>query len=449
MDDYCEDIPASQMSCQTMSQNSQKFTKKGNVRKTRDPNYQIQEEIALVNAMEVHSEIIVKKHDNSITNRRKLQAWMEVLKAVNAVSPYVRSVESVKKKWEAMKARAKKNNSLLLNDMLKTGGGPPLNVQKAVWENKVLMIMGETCIYGLKGGFDSLEPMGNGGQEEEEEEEEDEEKEEEPQNNYEIEVLEDGALDNVILGGNNKSIEICPLGNSFYDNMGIPTMHSTPQAVARERRNSEDMFMDEEEGYSCKEDEGESDDPEFVDPNMKNKKKKKMINKVPTKGHVAPTKFPPSQKHDGEKKAPKVTTSQKPLQASSSILKPPAAKKMKNKCSAKNNMPALPPPPPPKAIEFEAKGPSNRKPWRVSDQHAIVLIETEMLEINKRKLEIKERRLAIEERRLQISEERYEREKKRWQAEDDKKKPRIFGSFTDSGVEAEGQLFSTMGSSPI
>jgi hypothetical protein len=86
-----------------------------------------------------------------------LKEWDNVASIVNACGLGLeRTGPQIKNKWMDLKYRTKKKASVLKNDLLKTGGGPRKEKPLTDIEQRILALIGETCVSGIQGlDFDS------------------------------------------------------------------------------------------------------------------------------------------------------------------------------------------------------------------------------------------------------------------------------------------------------
>ncbi|XP_013383826.1 myb-related transcription factor, partner of profilin-like [Lingula anatina] len=86
---------------------------------------------------------------NTVTLKSKEKQWAEVAEKVNSVSHIKRSFREVRKKWHDLTSRTKRKEAKRRAAMRQTGGGvgsSPLSE----WKNKVIEIIGETAVEGIK-----------------------------------------------------------------------------------------------------------------------------------------------------------------------------------------------------------------------------------------------------------------------------------------------------------
>lgn len=74
----------------------------------RKPRFLDREIDVLVSKVNENSEVLFSRFSDSISNKKKKMAWMEVQKSVNATSVVPRTFEEIKKKWDDVKRITKK-----------------------------------------------------------------------------------------------------------------------------------------------------------------------------------------------------------------------------------------------------------------------------------------------------------------------------------------------------
>jgi len=89
------------------------------------------------------------------TAAMKRQGWEGVTGEVNAVGGYGRSVAEVKKKWVCVKSETKSRMAAVKREQQRTGGGRNDAGEISSVDGRVMGIVGEVCVVGIEGGFDS------------------------------------------------------------------------------------------------------------------------------------------------------------------------------------------------------------------------------------------------------------------------------------------------------
>lgn len=126
--------------------------------KRRKANFSDREISVLIDKVEDNYKILSAKFSDVITSQEKNKVWNDIAEAVNAVSTVQRTTDELKKKWEDLKTRTKKKASETKKEMGKTGGGE-VEGDSALTETelRIIGIIGETLVYGLKDGMDTAE----------------------------------------------------------------------------------------------------------------------------------------------------------------------------------------------------------------------------------------------------------------------------------------------------
>jgi len=74
---------------------------------------------------------------------------------VSGVSGVPREVEEVKKKWSCLKSEAKVTAAKARQSQQQTGGGPKAEDDVSSQKQRIISIIGEVCVEGVKGGVDT------------------------------------------------------------------------------------------------------------------------------------------------------------------------------------------------------------------------------------------------------------------------------------------------------
>ncbi len=104
--------------------------------KTKKKNFNDNEREVLLSEVEARKNVLFKSV-STITGTGKKEAWDAVTQAVNVVSPEIRTVAEVKKKWFDMKFEAKRRISVQQRKK-DTGGGQCCFRQRKLWLNIVV-----------------------------------------------------------------------------------------------------------------------------------------------------------------------------------------------------------------------------------------------------------------------------------------------------------------------
>jgi hypothetical protein len=103
----------------------------------------------------LHHESLFGKFSATLTNSRKDELWIVVLEKVNAVSPILRTLDEIKKKYQALKKDVKAKEAHNRREILETGGGSAdLKSQDEVG-SRILSTIPCVAIEAVSGGFDS------------------------------------------------------------------------------------------------------------------------------------------------------------------------------------------------------------------------------------------------------------------------------------------------------
>ncbi|XP_058619708.1 nuclear apoptosis-inducing factor 1-like [Onychostoma macrolepis] len=124
--------------------------------KKRNKNFTRQEMEVLIEEISARKKVLLGRLDNSISMQSKRRAWERVAEAVSAVANSLRDVDGVKKKWADLKSAVKKKGAERSREQKMTGGGSPSIILDA-FEEKVLSVIGDTAVTGIKSGVDTEE----------------------------------------------------------------------------------------------------------------------------------------------------------------------------------------------------------------------------------------------------------------------------------------------------
>ncbi|XP_033731473.1 myb/SANT-like DNA-binding domain-containing protein 4 [Pecten maximus] len=123
----------------------------------RKPNFTTNELEVLLKGVSANRDILMGKFSDTVTNDRKKKIWKTIAAEVSAESSTQRSDEDVKKKWQDWSSVVKGKQAKATRERKKTGGGPPHDddddVSLSVMEERVLGILGTTCVYGIEADF--------------------------------------------------------------------------------------------------------------------------------------------------------------------------------------------------------------------------------------------------------------------------------------------------------
>jgi hypothetical protein len=123
----------------------------------RKPRFLDREVDVLVNKVHEKSNILFSKFSDTVSNKKKKTAWVEVQTSVNATSLVPRSLEEIKKKWDDVKRTTKKRAVDVRKDRTVTGGGESNADPLTPMEEIVVSLIGEQKVYGLSNGVDCFQ----------------------------------------------------------------------------------------------------------------------------------------------------------------------------------------------------------------------------------------------------------------------------------------------------
>lgn len=107
---------------------------------------------ALLETVASERDVILSKFNNSVTTRKKKEAWGRVMATVNACGHVKRSEDDVKKKWMDVKSAALREEA----DQKKTGGGGPM--KDTPYKDLVFAIIGDRSdvVSGIDGMINDI-----------------------------------------------------------------------------------------------------------------------------------------------------------------------------------------------------------------------------------------------------------------------------------------------------
>ncbi len=115
--------------------------------KTKKKNFNDNEREVLLSEVEARKYVLFKSVSTGVTGTGKKEAWDAVTQAVNVVSPEIRTVAEVKKKWFDMKFEAKRRISVQQRKKDTGGGqGPP---DLSAFDERMAAIIGQSSLSGI------------------------------------------------------------------------------------------------------------------------------------------------------------------------------------------------------------------------------------------------------------------------------------------------------------
>ncbi|XP_064635812.1 myb-related transcription factor, partner of profilin-like [Lineus longissimus] len=109
----------------------------------------------LVNNVEQRYQMLFSKFSDVVTNTAKAKAWEDITAKVNACAPCQRTSTEVRKKWDDIKSRTKQKATELKSDVTGTGGGKKTRPDLNPFERRIMGLLGESRVFGIKGGVDT------------------------------------------------------------------------------------------------------------------------------------------------------------------------------------------------------------------------------------------------------------------------------------------------------
>ncbi|XP_060787782.1 nuclear apoptosis-inducing factor 1 isoform X4 [Neoarius graeffei] len=125
--------------------------------KKRKMNFSEREVEIIVEEMEKQKHILVSHFNAGVTHIAKNNAWMEILKRVNAVTNCQRELAEVKKKWSDLKTEVRRKVAQARAAIEDTGDCTTVPVILTAMQQRICNLLGEATIISLPVG-DSGEP---------------------------------------------------------------------------------------------------------------------------------------------------------------------------------------------------------------------------------------------------------------------------------------------------
>ncbi|XP_062398309.1 nuclear apoptosis-inducing factor 1-like isoform X3 [Sardina pilchardus] len=125
--------------------------------KKRKMNFSEREVEIIVEEMEKQKHILVNHFNAGVTHIAKNNAWIEILKRVNAVTTCQRELAEVKKKWSDLKTEVRRKVAQARAAMEGTGDCTSVPVILTSMQQRICNLLGEATIISLPAGDASAE----------------------------------------------------------------------------------------------------------------------------------------------------------------------------------------------------------------------------------------------------------------------------------------------------
>ncbi|XP_076125915.1 nuclear apoptosis-inducing factor 1 isoform X2 [Alosa pseudoharengus] len=125
--------------------------------KKRKMNFSEREVEIIVEEMEKQKHILVNHFNAGVTHIAKNNAWIEILKRVNAVTTCQRELAEVKKKWSDLKTEVRRKVAQARAAMEGTGDCTSVPVILTSMQQRICNLLGEATIISLPAGEASAE----------------------------------------------------------------------------------------------------------------------------------------------------------------------------------------------------------------------------------------------------------------------------------------------------
>lgn len=117
--------------------------------KRRKTNFSEREVEIIVEEMEKQKHVLVNHFNAGVTHIAKNNAWVEILKRVNAVSTCQRELAEVKKKWSDLKTEVRRKVAQARAAMEGTGDCTSVPVILTSMQQRICNLLGEATIISL------------------------------------------------------------------------------------------------------------------------------------------------------------------------------------------------------------------------------------------------------------------------------------------------------------
>lgn len=121
-------------------------------KRTRKKNFTSNETDRLIDLVEENYKIISSKFSDQITLQRKNDVWKDISRKINAISPCLRTVDEIRKKWDDIKVRSKKKANEDRAKDGKTGNtprSPTTSDSLTGTERRVVGMLGVSQVFGI------------------------------------------------------------------------------------------------------------------------------------------------------------------------------------------------------------------------------------------------------------------------------------------------------------
>lgn len=120
--------------------------------KKRKMNFSEREVEIIVEEMEKQKHILVNHYNAGVTHIAKNNAWMDILKRVNAVTNCQRELAEVKKKWSDLKTEVRRKVAQARAAIEDTGDCTTVPVILTAMQQRICNLLGEATIISLPAG---------------------------------------------------------------------------------------------------------------------------------------------------------------------------------------------------------------------------------------------------------------------------------------------------------
>lgn len=134
--------------------------------RTRKKNFTQREVDKLVDCVSRKYKVVCSKFSDTVTLQKKQETWKEIARKINAIAPCFRTVAEIRKKWDDLKMKAKKDAASKKRVAAAVTGNLPLSdtplesddaedTAKGDTQARIVGLLGLEAVDGIEGGFDT------------------------------------------------------------------------------------------------------------------------------------------------------------------------------------------------------------------------------------------------------------------------------------------------------
>ena len=128
------------------------------MKRSRKQKFSSREKEVLLEAIDMHKELLFGPLSMSVTNKMKQETWEFITRKVNAVNTGpARTSDKIQDKWVDWKSKTRVKFLKMKKERMKTGNNEPCPQDELTWEEKkILDIIGTKVIDGEEEGMDTM-----------------------------------------------------------------------------------------------------------------------------------------------------------------------------------------------------------------------------------------------------------------------------------------------------